>query len=405
MRKIIYFLVLVLASSFLFACSGISGIDILPEKIEYKSKFSDTIFTVECKMNSDWGTTKYIRPTFKTDLELSELKSKTNAELYYETDKELVFKKDDSFFVIDEIGDNFYRIHSDWAVVFYQGDYIYIPFPSFIVPEGEITDLKKEPVYEGIETTIDSKHREYLVKYFNDLQYDFIEKSGDKILIKGESLYYSYTVTVNLNDNITIGVDLYDYKEGHNSKEEYSLIECINRWNESWDEHYKEHYGESRIKILSGESNVKEEMAKFAGECYIFIYDVDYEGKTSTNFNSYTIHDTFKSYFLGISTYDHVQYTSLDFISRIVQYKENVMCYIIDYNSIKNDDEDYVYFTMHNGVEFKNIDAPMMFHYIDSESYTDMNDSKLLIADKNTNLGTWRIKILEEIQYLLKKRR
>ncbi|MCR5307938.1 MAG: hypothetical protein K6E24_02985, partial [bacterium] len=266
------------------------------QKIEYKSKFSDTIFTVECKMNSDWGTTKYSRPYFKADLELSELKSKTNAELYYETDKELVFKKDDSFFVIDEIGDNFYRIHSDWAVVFYQGDYIYIPFPSFIVPEGEITDLKREPVYEGIETTIDSKYREYLVKYFNDLQYDFIEKSGDKILIKGESLYYSYTVTVSLNDDITIGVDLYDYKEGHNSKEEYSLIECINRWNESWDDHYKEHYGESRIKILSGESNVKEEMAKFDGECYIFIYDVDYEETISTTFNSYPIHDTFKSY-------------------------------------------------------------------------------------------------------------
>ena len=58
-----------------------------------------------------------------------------------------------------------------------------------------------------------------------------------------------------------------------------------------------------------------------------------------------------------------------------------------------------------NGVEFKNIEAPMMFHYIDSNSYTDMNVSKLLIAYKTINLGTWRIKILEEIQYLLKKRR
>ncbi len=83
------------------------------QKIEYKSKFSDTIFTVKCSMDLDTGTTKYSRPYFKADLELSELKSKTNAELYYETDKELVFKKDDSFFVIDEIGDHFYRIHID----------------------------------------------------------------------------------------------------------------------------------------------------------------------------------------------------------------------------------------------------------------------------------------------------
>ena len=37
-------------------------------------------------------------------------------------------------------------------------------------------------------------------------------------------------------------------------------------------------------------------MAKFDGECYIIIYDEDYEEKASTNFSSYEIHDAIRAY-------------------------------------------------------------------------------------------------------------
>lgn len=56
---------------------------------------------------------------------------------------------------------------------------------------------------------------------------------------------------------------------------------------------------------------------------------------------------------------------------------------------------------MHNGVSMKDLDALMLFHYIDENEYEDMYDKSLLIAGSNTEASKWREALKKECDYLL----
>lgn len=361
------------------------------QKIEYKSEFSNTIFTLECKLKL-WGSRDAYAQLFETELSLKELKNKTNGVLYYETENELVFKKDDSFFVVNRISDDHYLLYSDlaWIYSFYYGDYTsFIPFPSFVLPMKNTSLYGRVPLYSGSETVIDSKYNDYIKNYYNELSYDFIEKHNDKVIITRDK----YTFTVNFKDNITISIKSDDDIIDEKTTLLYAAKKYINS--------HTEQSGAPRIKLLSGETSIKEEMSNFNGECYVLIYDEDWMTKYDSSTNIFKSFDYIDAYFTGRSTLDNIEYTSNTIFWNLVRCKKDIIFYIIDFNSIKKDGENIEYFKMHNGVSMKDLDSPMLFHYIDENEYEDMNDKDLLLANGNTEANKWKEVLKKECDYLL----
>jgi len=170
-----------------------------------------------------------------TDLELTDLKNKTNGKVYSETDAQITYLKDGSYFIIrfvkkmeegshgpnniDFSGANYYQLNSDYCMVRNGEEYdpnerfVRIPFPSFLVEYKPRVEGIMDPTYVVNQTKIDSKYKEYLKDYYNNLSsdyYDFIDIKDDLITITLVQDPYrkDIEVTINLKDDITI-----NYKE------------------------------------------------------------------------------------------------------------------------------------------------------------------------------------------------
>ena len=167
----------------------------------------------------------------------------------------------------------------------------------------------------------------------------------------------------------------------------------------------------NKIQFLST-GDVSYELSNYKGECYILIYDTSWmkeNDKDSAVYKSYEIVD---SYLTGSKRSDGKELKSDPLLKAIENCGKDVRFFVVDFNSIKKRDEDLqknpVYFTMSNGTAFSNLKAPMFFHYKNDETYTSMNDKKLLLADgsvdkngkANYSPAYWGSIIIGQVNYL-----
>lgn len=169
---------------------------------------------------------------------------------------------------------------------------------------------------------------------------------------------------------------------------------------------------ENKIKLISG-FDVKYEMEKFSGECYILVYDTSWMKNNDTSSQTYKSYEIVDSYLTGSKRSDGKSMNNGDpLLKAIENCGKDVKFFVIDYESVKKKDEDLqkdpVYFTMKNGATFSNIKAPSLYHYKENEKYDSLDD--LLLADGSTNSdGTakyspalWGSIIISEVNYLNK---
>ena len=83
---------------------------------------------------------------------------------------------------------------------------------------------------------------------------------------------------------------------------------------------------------------------------------------------------------------------------------KDIKFYVVDVNSIaKSEDElkrNPEYFKLNGLISMHDLQSPMLFHYIPTESYTDMNDKDLLLADGTTKAGQWGSIIKGQVNYI-----
>jgi hypothetical protein len=168
---------------------------------------------------------------------------------------------------------------------------------------------------------------------------------------------------------------------------------------------------ENKIKLISG-FDVKYEMEKFSGECYILVYDTSWMKENDKDSAIYKAYEVMDSYLTGSKRSDGKEMKSDPLLKAIENCGKDVRFFVVDFNSVKKSDDDAqknpVYFTMSNGTAFSNIQAPMFFHYKNDETYSSMNDSKLLLADgsvdkngkANYSAARWGSIIISQVNYL-----
>ncbi|MBP5446407.1 MAG: hypothetical protein J6Y28_09575 [Acholeplasmatales bacterium] len=198
MRKLNNILLFIVFAFTCLLCSSCKKYKYKVNEYTIRSIFNETEITLKCRCNMDWNNINYQDGKyFITDLELKDLKNKTNGKLYYEASDQLVFIKDGSYFVIKQLlklndGDYSYQLTNDYCVVVKRNefsvtnDFIRIPFPKFLVP-FERTDLEDAyfPVYTMNETIIDNNYRAYLVDYYKNLgKIDNLSEWGDHVNYK-----------------------------------------------------------------------------------------------------------------------------------------------------------------------------------------------------------------------------
>ena len=182
-----------------------------------------------------------------------------------------------------------------------------------------------------------------------------------------------------------------------NKKSTSPLIEYIDNYKGSVKNNPK-------IRLLS-KGDISFEMGKFAGECYILIYDVDWMTKNEVDSATYKQYDKLDSLLTGKPTItDGKAPTGDAMLDAIEDCGQDIKFFVIDINSVQKKDEEAqqnpVYFTTHNGIAMKDLKSPMLFHYIDGEEYDDMNDKDLLIADGNTKAVEWTAILKNQVNYL-----
>ena len=157
-----------------------------------------------------------------------------------------------------------------------------------------------------------------------------------------------------------------------------------------------------KIKVLEKLNATNIDLEKF-DECYILIYDVDWMTKNEVDSELYKSYDRLDSYLTGKNTIDGKTVTGDPLLKAIENCGQDIKFFVIDLNSIAKSDSDLEknpeYFKL-RGISFQSLKSPMMFHYKSTETYTDMNDKDLLIADGNTKSGQWKAIINKEVNYL-----
>ena len=159
-----------------------------------------------------------------------------------------------------------------------------------------------------------------------------------------------------------------------------------------------------KIKVLTGLSisTTGFEQEKF-DECYILVYDVDWMTKNEIDSDLYKSYDKLDSYLTGKPTIDGTTIKGDPLLEAIQNCGKDIKFYILDINSIsKSDSESPEYFKLRDKISFQSLKSPMLFHYIDSESYSGMDDPDLQIANGQTKSGEWGSIIKHEVNYLNK---
>ena len=159
-----------------------------------------------------------------------------------------------------------------------------------------------------------------------------------------------------------------------------------------------------KIKLLEGATVIPYEMERVTGECYILIYDVDWMTENESDSELYKSYDRLDSYLTGKNTIDGKTVTGDPLLKAIENCGQDIKFYVVDYKSMGKTEKDLEknpeYFKLHGEISFYSLKSPMLFHYIETESYTDMNDKDLIIADGNTKSGQWKAIINKEVNYL-----
>lgn len=165
------------------------------------------------------------------------------------------------------------------------------------------------------------------------------------------------------------------------------------------------------VYLTDGIGNVKYELENFTGECYILIYDKTWMTSVEKDSASYKAYEIVDSYLTGSKRSDGKEVKSDPMLKAIENCGQDIKFFVVDFKSIEKSENDKtkdpVYFTM-GGIQFGDIQAPMFFHYKSSETYTSMNDSKLLLADGSVDSDNkpkypaayWGSIIIGQVNYL-----
>lgn len=143
----------------------------------------------------------------------------------------------------------------------------------------------------------------------------------------------------------------------------------------------------NKFKVLKG-FDVKYELEKFRGECYILVYNSSWMKDTGTD--TYKAYEKMDSALTGSKTSDGKTSTTDPLLPAIENCGQDISFFVIDYESVKkrDDEQDRVYFTLNKdtdkAVKVAEIKAPMFFHFKSEETYTSMYDEKLYLADGST---------------------
>ena len=158
-----------------------------------------------------------------------------------------------------------------------------------------------------------------------------------------------------------------------------------------------------KIRLLE-KGDISFEISNFTGECYILIYDVDWMENNESDSGLYDSYDRLDSYLTGKPRINGEEFKGEALLSAIENCGQDIKFFVVDLNSVKKTDSELEknpeYFKSHNGVSFQSLQSPMLFHYKDSEYYSSMSDTDLLIADGNTKSGAWKSIINREVNYL-----
>ena len=167
---------------------------------------------------------------------------------------------------------------------------------------------------------------------------------------------------------------------------------------------------ENKIKLLKG-FDAKYELEKFTGECYILVYDTSWMS-SDKNSNTYKAYEIVDSYLTGSKRSDGKELKSDPLLTAIDDCGQDVKFFVVDFESVKKKDEDLqkdpIYFTMKNGTQIGNINAPMFFHYKETEEYDNMYDKDLLLADGSVDsdgkakyrASDWGAIIINQVNYI-----
>jgi hypothetical protein len=159
------------------------------------------------------------------------------------------------------------------------------------------------------------------------------------------------------------------------------------------------------VYLTDGIGNVKYELENFTGECYILIYDKTWMTSNEKDSNIYTAYEKIDSALTGSKTSAGKEMTKEPMLRAIENCGRDIKFFVVDFKAIEKSDNDKskdpVYFTM-GGIQFANLNAPMLFHYKSSETYDSMNDSDLLVVDGQESGSYWVSKIKNEVDNLNK---
>lgn len=200
---------------------------------------------------------------------------------------------------------------------------------------------------------------------------------------------------------IIIVVILFVTKKNNENKESKStpLLEYIDNYKGRVKTNQK-------IQVLSG-LEVAYELEKFSGECYILIYDTNWTTSNDMESDVFKSYDRLDSYLTGRPRIDDGKTPTGDSMLKAIEdCGKDIKFFVVDMASIKKQDSELEtnpeYFKMKNGTSFQSLQAPMFFHYIETETYDSMGDKDLLIADGNTRVSEWGSIIVHEVNYLNK---
>ena len=174
---------------------------------------------------------------------------------------------------------------------------------------------------------------------------------------------------------VIIVVILFLTKKDNNESEDNTtpLIQYI-------DDYKGRTKSENRIKLLKG-FDVKYELEKFSGECYILVYNTSWmNDKDSSSYKAYELMD---SYLTGSKRSDGKASLDDPLLPAIENCGQDIYFFAIDFESVKkrDDETDRRYFTLGGTLSVTDIKAPMLFHYNSNETYDNMYDTDFLLAD------------------------
>ena len=159
--------------------------------------------------------------------------------------------------------------------------------------------------------------------------------------------------------------------------------------------------GNYRIKVMDG-LKVSNGIPEWDGECYILIYDTSWNTDPDYKSDLYKSYANLDAFLTGSKKADGSDISYEPFLDVLQNCGKDIMFFIVDFNSVKksDDDQNKEYFKLHDGTSMSNLDAPMLFHYIDGEKYDNMNDPDLKLADYTIKPNQWGSIIRGEVEYL-----